>query len=521
MSSFAGVVIVLFGFVCLCSGARFNGPITLSLFNPIAPQNSVNLILPNTDDTVVNDTTNWTPPLACYPFIGRLTWATPLNATMLDSNGVSHPEVQTFGVFYNSNGKLSGFVHRTLSNMTYGYANGATYWIHVPEGSQHPLFDFPAESWIHMIHLENTTNLCNGLGMPKNYVGAGDFALINNVPEFGATMRRYPFNKTDGRNLGFVHAPTGDACIPQMGCHWFDVNAGTPIYPQWVAGFDVYGDFQFTEVMTTSPQPIYRTQWELVPAGAIPEFGDVNWYFRHVHFKDHSSGCVSVCAQNKHDCAPTATCLPDFSQTPYFRCICPTNDTTIVTVNNGRGPGGCAPCPIGKIPSADRQLCVDACPSGYVADLVTGVCNDLKDCATAACASDETCLDLLGIPYACIYTQVASIETTWTTWIASQNTTDIANVLGSGVIILSYTVGKRTELIITLADPTIIVDADAAAAFSATAGISVTAAYDANQDLIVTPINAGKVNVIDSTDSAIALLASASSFALVALVLMF
>jgi hypothetical protein len=520
MATYTPVLLALIGFLSLCSGARYNGPIVLSLYNPIFPIQSVNLVLPNTIDSVLSDPTKWTAPTTCLANFGKLTWALPMDANMTGTDGNVHP-LHTFGVFYNANDKLTGFVHVTLSNMSYDYENGAVYWIHIPENSEHVFFDFPVEQWIHLIHLEPTANICNpALAMPKTFSGAGDVILINNVPTWNATQRRYPYNKTDARMLDFVHSPTGDACIPMMGCHWFDPTAGTPIYPQWVAGFDVYGDLQFTEVMTTSPQPIYKTQWELVPAGAIPEFGNINWYFRHVHVKDPTTGCANVCEANRDDCHPLADCQPDLSQVPYFRCKCPRNDSTIVTFNAGRGPNGCTTCPIGKVPSVDRLLCVDACRSGYFSDPFDGHCVDEDDCPMAACASDETCINLQGNPYACIFSQIANTENTWTAWIISKNISEISDVLGD-VTVLNFAVGKRSELILTLADPSAVVDADAGASFATASGANVVGVFDSNQRLVIKLRNIDNVNVHDATDNAITLLASASSVALIVLALLF
>jgi len=345
--------------------------------------------------------------------------------------------------------------------------------------------------------------------------------VINDVPGFGATTRRYPYNKTDGRENLFIHAPTGDACIPMMGCHWFDPLAGTPIYPPWVAGFDVYGELQFTEVMTQVPQPIYGTQWELVPAGAIPEFGNIDWFFRHVHVKDYTSGCVNVCAQNRSDCHPLASCVPDFSQSPYYQCMCPP-DANIVTFNNGRGPTGCSTCPTGKIPSVDRRLCVDACSIGYHAD-PTGACVDTNDCPTAACASDETCLNLMGNPYACVFRQVNDVASAWTDWLMSKSLSDIANVLSpsGGVILLSFTVGKRAELILTLADPQSITDSDAANALSAASGQTLQGSFDAQMRLVVMLPATSNVKVIDARNDAMTLLATSTSVVLAVASLLF
>lgn len=49
------------------------------------------------------------------------------------------------------------------------------------------IFNFTSHQWIHIVHLEDVNNLCNGQGMPKNYVGAGDVVLLNQDPSLRGT----------------------------------------------------------------------------------------------------------------------------------------------------------------------------------------------------------------------------------------------------------------------------------------------------------------------------------------------
>lgn len=61
-----------------------------------------------------------------------------VNAAMNDTSGVLYSDYKTFAALYNSNGKLSGYVSTTLSNMTYGYEDPTWhFWIDIPPLSNH------------------------------------------------------------------------------------------------------------------------------------------------------------------------------------------------------------------------------------------------------------------------------------------------------------------------------------------------------------------------------------------------
>lgn len=79
----------------------------------------------------------------------------------------------------------------------------------------------------------------------------------------------------------------------------------------------------------------------------------------------------------------------------------------------------------------------------------------------------------MGVPYACVYKQIMSVASAWTTWVAGKNTSALANVLPGNIIVLNVAMGKRGELLLTLADPAAVTDADAASAFSSASGVSV------------------------------------------------
>lgn len=69
----------------------------------------------------------------------------------------------------------------------------------------------------------------------------------------------------------------------------------------------------------------------------------------------------------------------------------------------------------------------------------------MDDCPTSACAGDETCLNLKGNPYACVYSQVlsqASQAKAWADFLATRNSTELGSIIApnGGVVILSFSV---------------------------------------------------------------------------------
>jgi len=287
----------------------------------------------------------------------------------------------------------------------------------------------------------------------------------------------------------YGYAPTGDACIPFMGCHWILSGTSAPVFPQWIIGYDEAGALQFTEVMTTNPMPFQKFQWQLIPAGVIPEFGNNDWYFRHVHMKEWTSGCEVLCTPptaSMSDCHKDATCIWNPSLPPYFNCICP-NTTGVISVNNGRGTDGCMTCPAGMKANPTRNLCVDACDAGYTPD-ASGTCIDNNECTGPlnSCAKDEDCVNLLGQPFSCVYKQITDASRTLLAKVTASATLDVLTTTLNvpGVSVKAFTIGKKGELVLTLSSLSSVNKDTVASSFSAWSGVTLVGVADASRNVV-------------------------------------